>query len=223
MYCTDCGELIKTVKLPKTSHSIIIIPGEEETDDYLGLTDGEYCVKCNKMIVEPKVLCICIESDWIIDKSSTIEEDGSKHTECNKCDRWIKEEIIPMLSLEYKLVDNSYSVIGIGTYNQSDIVIPNTYNGLPVTSIGYEAFSHCDLITSVEIADSVTSIDYYAFSCCSSLTSIVIPDSVTNIDYRAFYGCNSLTIYCEAESQPTGWDNSWNPDNRPVVWGYKGE
>lgn len=33
--------------------------------------------------------------------------------------------------------------------------------------------------------------------------------------------CSSLTIYCEAESQPDNWDLNWNPDNQPVVWGYK--
>ena len=35
----------------------------------------------------------------------------------------------------------------------------------------------------------------------------------------AFKECDNLTIYCEAESQPASWDSSWNPDNRPVVWG----
>ena len=36
--------------------------------------------------------------------------------------------------------------------------------------------------------------------------------------------CTSLeTIYCEAESQPSGWDSEWNGCNAQVVWGYKGE
>jgi hypothetical protein len=24
-------------------------------------------------------------------------------------------------------------------------------------------------------------------------------------------------------SQPSGWNENWNPNNRPVVWGYTGE
>jgi len=44
---------------------------------------------------------------------------------------------------------------------------------------------------------------------------------VTSIGYYAFAYCSSLTIYCEAESQPSDWDKEWNPDNRPVEWGYK--
>ena len=75
--------------------------------------------------------------------------------------------------------------------------------------------------TAFTISDSVTWICTGAFVGCSSLTKIVIPDSVTNIDSEVFYNCSSLTIYCEAESQPSGWDPSWKSSNLPVVWGYK--
>jgi hypothetical protein len=43
---------------------------------------------------------------------------------------------------------------------------------------------------------------------------------VTWIGNEAFRDCPNLTIYAEAESQPAGWHPHWNPDNRPVVWGY---
>jgi hypothetical protein len=96
--------------------------------------------------------------------------------------------------LEYTLNEDqsSYSVTGIGKCKATDIVIPKKYKGLPVTSIGDDAFYDCDSLTSVVIGDSVTSIGYAAFSNCTSLTSVEIGDSVTSIGEYAFSGCCSL-------------------------------
>ncbi len=73
---------------------------------------------------------------------------------------------------------------------------------------------------TITIPNNVASIDSFAFYDCTSVVSIIIPNNVTSIGYDAFYACYSLTIYCEAESKPQGWDDNWNPSNRPVVWGY---
>ena len=115
-------------------------------------------------------------------------------------------------------------VITIAGYSgtSTEVIIPETINGHSVTSIGEGAFSDCSSLTSIEIPNSVTSIGSSAFYYCSSLTSIVIPSSVTSIGFYAFSDCSSLTIYCEAESEPSGWNSWWNDSKRPVVWGYKG-
>ena len=75
----------------------------------------------------------------------------------------------------------------------SEIVIPNIYNGMPVTGIGRQAFSNCVCLKIVTFPSSVTSIGDYAFYNCSSLTSITIPNGVTSIGNGAFSGCSSLT------------------------------
>ena len=67
-----------------------------------------------------------------------------------------------------------------------------TFNG-ELTTIGTNAFSWCDSLTSVTIPDSVTTIGNYAFDGCHSLTSFTIPDSVTTIGWYAFNHCESLT------------------------------
>jgi len=73
------------------------------------------------------------------------------------------------------------------------VTIPDTTNGLPVTSIGAEAFESCTSLTSVTIPNSVTSIGNYAFNGCTSLTSVTIGNSVTSIGDEAFADCTSLT------------------------------
>ena len=84
------------------------------------------------------------------------------------------------------------------------------------------AFADCSMLADITIPDGVISIGEYAFSWCERLTSIVIPDSVTTIDQEAFNGCRRLSIYCEAESQPSGWHSDWNPFLCSVEWGYVG-
>ena len=114
---------------------------------------------------------------------------------------------------------NSVTSIGYGAFlNCSSLIrieIPNN-----VTSIDESAFSGCTNLASIVLPKGVTSIGECAFLDCSGLTSVVIPNSVTRIGYYVFRGCTNLTIYCEAESQPSGWSESWNSSNRPVVWGY---
>ena len=99
----------------------------------------------------------------------------------------------------------------------ASIVIP-----VGVTCIADGTFYGCSDLTSIVIPNGVTSIGSKAFFGCSSLASVVITSSVKTIDSYAFYNCNNLTIYCEAESQPIGWNDAWNFYNCPVVWGYKG-
>lgn len=74
------------------------------------------------------------------------------------------------------------------------VVIPETINGLPVTSIGMSAFSGCTSLTNVVIPNSVTSIGSYAFRSCSGLKSIFIPDSVSKIGSSAFAVSGLSTI-----------------------------
>ncbi|MBR2381800.1 MAG: leucine-rich repeat domain-containing protein [Clostridia bacterium] len=137
-------------------------------------------------------------SDWIIDKEPTNSEYGSKHTECTVCGQLVSVlSIYPTGSegLEFTLNSDgqSYSVSGIGTCIDKDLIIPATYNGLPVTNVGDKAFSECRLFTSVTIPDSVTSIGVSAFQNIYSLTKITIGNSVTSIGDYAFYNCDRLS------------------------------
>ena len=58
--------------------------------------------------------------------------------------------------------------------NVDDVHIPVLIQGLPVTSIGYEAFYNYDSLRSVTIPSSVTNIGNGAFSACHNLTDISV-------------------------------------------------
>lgn len=87
------------------------------------------------------------------------------------------------------------SVITITGYTGASgaVEIPATIAGLPVRTLGVDAFRYKFSLTSVVIPDSVTSIGEGAFWQCSGLTSVSIPDSVITIGADAFPHCTSLT------------------------------
>ncbi len=64
------------------------------------------------------------------------------------------------------------------------VVVPGT-----VTTINSQAFKGCTALASVDIAEGLTFIGSYAFQNCAMLTSIAVPDSVETIEEGAFYSC----------------------------------
>ena len=76
--------------------------------------------------------------------------------------------------------------------SSSDLIIPSTYKGLPVTGVGQSSFYDCDKLTSVVIPDGVTYIGHGAFYGCDNLTSITLPSSVVSFHRDAFQDCNNL-------------------------------
>ena len=95
-------------------------------------------------------------------------------------------------SLEFKKENNAYKVVGIGTYEDGEVVIPDSYNGKPVTAIGAEAFMGIRDIGALVIPDSVTVIEDKAFRNCVNLTEVTLGNSITYIGKEAFAYCNQM-------------------------------
>ena len=83
--------------------------------------------------------------------------------------------------LTWSTTDEKVTITDCDTDATGELIIPDTIEGNPVTSIGNDAFRDCGSLTSVTIPGSVTSIGVAAFRDCTSLTSMTIPDSVTSI------------------------------------------
>ena len=113
-----------------------------------------------------------------------------------------------MASINNVLIDDIYYNLNIGlrtamvTNNgnsssySGDVVIPSqiVYDHIKyqVTSIGDNAFSGCEKLTSVVLPTSLKRIGRYAFSECTSITSVTIPYGVESIEECAFDRCYKL-------------------------------
>ena len=115
---------------------------------------------------------------------------------------------------DYVILDDATVEITGWHGEDTALTIPETLDGMTVSSIGPKAFAECRNLTAVTLPDSIDSIETAAFrSCwaltdvnlarvssigpsafsdCISLTSVVIPDSVISIGDYAFGRCERL-------------------------------
>ena len=84
---------------------------------------------------------------------------------------------------------------------EESLVIPDSLDGIPVTSIGKDAFMD-DSLKEITIPDTVTRIRDKAFEWSESLTKITIPDSVTDMGANPFTGCGNLTEIIVSPDHP---------------------
>ena len=143
--------------------------------------------------------------------------------------------------LVFDIIDGKkeYRVVSVEELNDSNVIIPSEYNGLPVTEIGDEAFAGENKIVSIYIPDSVVVIGKRAFDDCRNLESIrlpqylevipagmtrntsiqtiTIPESVKRIESRAFCTANIKDIEIPDSVEYIGYEAFYSCGNLETV------
>ena len=130
------------------------------------------------------------------------------------------KSFIELDGFQYTLI-NDYAILRKYVGTDTNVNIPSS---IEVDGITYDvkviygsAFYDCNKITSVYIPNSITEIGSNAFYNCTSLTRVVIPSSVTKIGTYLFSSSCEVSVFCEATSQPDGWNVNWNGEET-VYW-----
>ena len=188
-------------------------------------------------------------NDWIVDCDATCQTEGLQHKECSDCGSIIQVASIQKIMCKYIdatceycqeeyyskglhfMLDSdgeSYSVVGIGTASDKDIVIPSTFKGKPVKSIAQGAFDYSEQngmwnrISSVKIPHSIKSIGKYAFyvRTTTSMPLVIYYEGSSfwsiNIDANGQGSLSSAKIYTYSDSPKY---SSWHyVDGIPALW-----
>lgn len=172
-HCSVCNEVLVAQEVIAGGHPVVAFYEEiEATCTTDGLTEGVRCVVCNEVLEGQEVIPAKGHTE-VIDAAVGPTTTSSGLTEgkhCSVCGMvLVAQEIIPPTSssdgLEYRMNDESKTcaVIGLGTYTDSNIIIPKVLsNGYTVTEIGEKAFANCTA-TSIYIPNSIKKIGARAF------------------------------------------------------------
>ena len=76
--------------------------------------------------------------------------------------------------------------------DDTEAVVPEAIENLPVTEIGPRAFFRCDRLAEIVLPNGLKRIGSFAFSGCYGLTQVKLPASLERIEDGAFAGCFDL-------------------------------
>ena len=131
--CSVCQTiLVEQTVIPAKGHTEFTLESLESTCTESGLTEGKKCTICNTVTVQQE----------IVEKADHKPQNGK----CFYC-----ELPMPSVGLRFELNNEgtAYTVVSRGTCSDTIIVIPDSYNGLPVSSIDSFAFDHCNNLTNI--------------------------------------------------------------------------
>ena len=88
--------------------------------------------------------------------------------------------------------DGTYAVSTNFIKSYTEVIIPNYYNGIKVTTIFAEGFKDCKNLKTIKLPETLTHIQDNAFYGCTALEEVRLPNSLVHLGSYAFYGCTKL-------------------------------
>ena len=89
--------------------------------------------------------------------------------------------------------DNTITITSFNSFHISDVTVPDSIDGMSVTTIGDNAFKGKSSLKTVKIPESVVSIGSCAFYGCKKLTSVTLGSNVKTLGISCFNLCEALT------------------------------
>ncbi len=156
--------------------------------------DYEFDIASDSAVYEFEVVDVCgnasQKSSYAIDSGNLnngVSLDGGEQNAAPAI-AW-EHDVLDVL--EYVVTDSGVRIKGCDP-SVTDLVIPDTIEGVPVTVIDWYAFSNHKNLRSVVLPETVTHISRYAFAHCISLEEINMPASLYAIEQYAFHDCPLL-------------------------------
>ncbi len=184
--CTVCNKVITAQDtIPAHGHSFEVVSGYPASCTSVGLVNSEACKYCDLVLAEQY-------------KVPSRGHEFDENDMCVGCGIYVTDELVyaPVSSSDLLRGTVQYVVTGLkdGT-NIDTVVIPDTFEGLPVVGIASNAFEGNTFIKRV-----------------------IIPKSMAFIGENAFNGCTNLCVVeCFDFSQSDAWGASWYGDAEFII------
>ncbi len=146
-------------------------------------------------------------------RNATCSQEGMTSSECtacsdtvhnysNKIDQIYENGFCTMCQkyedeyMKFQLNDDgeSYKVSEYSDNSRTEVTVPATFQGKPVTVIGGQAFANTQNLIRINLPDTIVELGGGAFSGCTSLEAPILPESLRVIKNHAFYGCKFETV-----------------------------
>ena len=163
------------------NHKGVYHPAVAPTCTTDGSAEYYYCENCGHYFSDTECKNEVFAKDVLIPAKGHSFDDNGVCTVCGA------EALVTSEGLEFRLNEDgkSYTWIGLGSCTDT-VVVVDTFNGLPVTTVAMNALWDNRSVTEVILGESVTTIEDCAFECAYALTTITMSDNVTYIGQNAF-------------------------------------